>query len=60
MNFLVVVTCALHVATCPIPNGIKTDIKVENKKQCEAQAKLVIAAYGYKESDFRISCEKKQ
>jgi len=59
MNFILTVVCALHAGTCPIPKGIRTDIKVKDKSQCESQARLAIAAYGFRESDFVITCKGK-
>lgn len=58
-QFLVKVACLAHLSACPIPNGYKATISIDSKDKCERAARTVIASYGYKSSDFAISCQEK-
>jgi hypothetical protein len=59
MNFLVTVMCLAHVHPCPIPNGYKSEFKAASVHECVVTAKTTIAYFGYKESDYRLTCEKR-
>jgi len=60
INFLVVVTCSLHIRSCPIPNGLHQEFPASSKENCENRVRKVIAAYGYRTKDFNVRCEEEK
>lgn len=59
MNFLAVVTCALHVASCPIPSGFKVVYAASSKVECVHKAKDMIQQLGLATADFNVVCREK-
>ena len=59
INFLVSVTCALHMTNCPIPGGFKAVHAAPSKVECVHKARDRIQQLGFATADFNVVCREK-
>ena len=58
-EFIVTIACLAHMKACPIPEGAVSTYPAKTVQECQNNATKVIAAFGYKATDFRVKCSEK-